>query len=247
MFWLSDEAWKALSPHLPRGRPGKPRVDDRTVISGILHVLKTGCRWRDVPPAYGPPTTIYNRYNRWSQRRVWQRIFQRMAAAGPIPDELSIDSSHVKAHRSASGSKRGSLKRSAARGVEERAKIHALADDRGRPVAFALTPGNVADVVMAIPLLGAVAKPKRVLADKAYDADSLRRWLRQRKIRAAIPSTASRRTPYPLDRAAYKRRNVIERMSCRLKNWRRVATRYDRLARNYLSGLALAAIIIAWT
>ena len=66
LFWLSDEAWEALSPHLPRGRPGKPRVDDRTVISGILPVLKTGCRWRDVPPVYGPPTTIYNRYNRWS-------------------------------------------------------------------------------------------------------------------------------------------------------------------------------------
>jgi transposase len=104
-------------------------------------------------------------------------------------------------------------------------KIHALADDRGRPVAFALTPGNVADVVMAIPLLAAVAKPKRLLADKAYDADSLRRWLKHRKIRAAIPSTASRRTPYPLDRAAYKRRNVIERMFCKLKNWRRISHR----------------------
>jgi transposase len=123
LFWLSDEAWEALSPHLPRGRPGKPRVDDRTVISGILHVLKTGCRWRDVPSVYGPPTTIYNRYNRWSQRRVWQRIFEKMAAAGPIPDELSIDSSHVKAHRSASGSKRGSLKkRSAARAAEGQAR-----------------------------------------------------------------------------------------------------------------------------
>jgi len=88
-------------------KPGKPRVDDRTVISGILHVLKTGCRWRDVPPAYGPPTTIYNRYNRWSQRRIWQRIFEKMAAAGPVPDELSIDSSHVKAHRSAAGAKGG--------------------------------------------------------------------------------------------------------------------------------------------
>ena len=124
LLWLSDAAWKALSPHLPRGRPGKPRVDDRTVISGILHVLKTGCRWRDVPPVYGPPTTLYNRYNRWSQRRVWQRIFEKMAAAGPIPDELSIDSGHVKAHRSASGSKKGSLKkRSAARGAEGRAKF----------------------------------------------------------------------------------------------------------------------------
>jgi transposase len=109
-----------LSPHLPRGRPGKPRVDDRTVIPGILHVLKTGCRWRDVPSVCGPPTTIYDRYNRWSQRRVWQRIFEKMAAAGPIPDELSNDSSHVKAHRSASGSKRGRLKkRSAARGRKD--------------------------------------------------------------------------------------------------------------------------------
>jgi Transposase DDE domain len=71
--------------------------------------------------------------------------------------------------------------------------------------------------------------------------------LKHREIRAAIPSTASRRTPYPLDRAASKRRNVIERMFCKLKNCRRIATRYDRLARNYLSSLALAAIIIAWT
>ena len=77
LFWLSDEAWTAIKPHLPHGKPGKPRVDDRTVISGILHVLKTGCRWRDVPAAYGPPTTIYNRYNRWSRRRIWRRIATR--------------------------------------------------------------------------------------------------------------------------------------------------------------------------
>ncbi|WP_419826689.1 transposase [Sphingomonas sp.] len=57
LFWLSDGAWAAIEPHLPHGRPGKPRVDDRTVISGILHVLKTGRRWREVPAAYGPPTT----------------------------------------------------------------------------------------------------------------------------------------------------------------------------------------------
>jgi transposase len=125
-------------------------------------------------------------------------------------------------------------------------QIHALADDRGSPVAFALTPGNVADITMAAPLLGAVARPKRLLADKAYDADSLRKWLKHRKVKAVVPSTASRRTPYPLDSRAYKRRNLIERMFCKLKNWRRIATRYDRYAQNYLSGLALAAIMIAW-
>jgi transposase len=98
---------ETLGPHLPHGKPRKPRVDDRTVISGILHVLKTGCRWRDVPPAYGPPTTIYNRYNRWSQRRIWQRMFEKMAAAGPVPDELSIASSPVKADPLGGGFKKG--------------------------------------------------------------------------------------------------------------------------------------------
>jgi len=121
-----------------------------------------------------------------------------------------------------------------------------LADDRGRPVAFALTPGNVADISMAMPLLGAVAVPKRLIADKAYDADSLRSWLELRRVEAIIPSTATRTVPYPLDRAAYRRRNLIERLFCRLKNWRRLATRYDRLARNYLAALALVAVVAEW-
>lgn len=82
-------------------------MDDRRVISGILHILKTGVRWRDVPPQYGPAKTIYNRYAHWARRGIWQRIFAKVAAAGPIPDELMLDSSHVKAHRSASGGKGG--------------------------------------------------------------------------------------------------------------------------------------------
>ena len=125
-------------------------------------------------------------------------------------------------------------------------KIHCLADDRGRPVAFALTPGNVADISMAVPLLSAVTSPKHLIADKAYDADSLRNWLKTRRIKAVIPSTATRTVPYPLDRAVYRRRNLIERLFCRLKNWRRLATRYDRLARNYIAALALVAVVIEW-
>ena len=125
-------------------------------------------------------------------------------------------------------------------------KIHALADDLGRPVAFTLTPGNIADVSVAKDLLDTLAPSKRLLADKAYDADSLRNWLKDRQTQAVIPSNATRRTPYPLDKTAYKRRNLIERMFCRLKDWRRVATRYDRTARNFLSAVALAAIISFW-
>ena len=103
LLWLSDDAWAEIERHLPRGKPGKPRVDDRRVISGILYVFKTGCRWRDCVAKYGSHTTIYNRYNRWSKRRIWQRILEKMAVVGLVSEELCMDISYVKAHRSVAG------------------------------------------------------------------------------------------------------------------------------------------------
>ncbi len=99
---------------------------------------------------------------------------------------------------------------------------------------------------MAVPLLGAVATPRRLVADRAYDVDSLRRWLDARRVEAVIPSTATRTVPYPLDRRAYARRNLVERLIGRLKNWRRLATRHDRLARNHLAAFALVAVATEW-
>jgi transposase len=106
-FWLSDQAWAAIKPLLPHNQPGARRKDDRRVISGIIHVLKSGCRWKDCPREYGPPTTIYNRFNRWSRRGLWQKIFAELVGQAEIPHELSIDSTAVRAHRSAHGGKGG--------------------------------------------------------------------------------------------------------------------------------------------
>ena len=109
-FWLSDQQWAAIEPHLPRNRPGARRVDDRRVLSGIIHVLKSGCRWQDCPAVYGPPTTIYNRFHRWSGRGLWQRLFQ--ALVNVTPDDVQmIDSTSAKAHRSAAGGKGGRRRR----------------------------------------------------------------------------------------------------------------------------------------
>ena len=107
LFWLSDEAWLAIEPHLPRNQPGARRVDDRRVISGIFHVLKSGCRWCDCPADYGPSTTIYNRFNRWSRQGVWHDIFQALTGHSGIYSSAAIDSTSVKAHRSAAGAKGG--------------------------------------------------------------------------------------------------------------------------------------------
>lgn len=106
LFWLDDEAWAAIEPLLPTNQPGARRVDDRRVISGIIHVLKSGCRWRDCPEEYGPCTTIYNRFNRWSRRKIWQQIFQTLVEQGRLRGAISMDSSYVRAHRSAAGAQK---------------------------------------------------------------------------------------------------------------------------------------------
>jgi transposase len=119
LFWLTDAQFARLQPLLPTDTRGKPRVDDRRVISGIVHVLKSGGRWIDAPDAYGPRKTLYNRFVRWSAKGVWVDIFHALASAGGPPAQVLIDSSAVKAHRCASGAKGGStIRRSAARAAD---------------------------------------------------------------------------------------------------------------------------------
>ncbi len=111
LFWLDDDQWRRIEPHLPTDVRGKERADDRRVISGILHVLRSGCRWKDCPPEYGPHTTIYNRFTRWARRGVWENLFRELAGRGRSTATQMIDSTHIKTHRSAAGAKGGSRHR----------------------------------------------------------------------------------------------------------------------------------------
>ena len=110
-----------------------------------------------------------------------------------------------------------------------------------------ITPGNTHDLVGARSLIGMVHHPRRLLADRAYDAKSLRDELAQRRIKAVIPPNPTRKHPHRYDKQAYKGRNVIERMFCRLKDFRRIATRYDKRADTFLSAVMIAAAITWWT
>lgn len=122
-FWLTEEQFRRIEPHLPTDTRGKERVDDRRVISGIVQVLKSGGRSVDAPPDYGPRKTLYNRYVRWAAKGVWTDLFHALASAGGPPEQVLIDSSAVKAHRSASGGKGGSkIRPSGARGAAARPK-----------------------------------------------------------------------------------------------------------------------------
>lgn len=121
-----------------------------------------------------------------------------------------------------------------------------MSDAFGRPLVLLIAPGNLHDVMMAPELLAAVGPIKRLLADKAYDTNRLRSLLAEHDVEAVIPSIARRKPLIPHDTIAYRQRNLIERMFCRLKDFRRVATRYDKLARNFLAGVILAATFIWW-
>jgi len=100
-FWLSEAQFSRLEPLLPNKPRGVPRVDDRRVISGIVHVIRGGLMWRDAPAVYGPPKTLYNRFIRWSRLGVFDRIFAALAGQGSKPERIMIDSTHLKAHRTA--------------------------------------------------------------------------------------------------------------------------------------------------
>ena len=100
LIWLSKAQMRRIEPYFPLSH-GVPRVDDRRVISGIIFVIRNGLRWRDAPAEYGPHKTIYNRFIRWSRLGVVNRIFAALAAKGGKPDQLMIDATHLKAHRTA--------------------------------------------------------------------------------------------------------------------------------------------------
>ena len=126
-------------------------------------------------------------------------------------------------------------------------KVHALTDERGRPFGFTLTAGNTHDLVGAAFVLQSSPIPRRLLADRAYDARKFREWLTERGCEPVIPPNPTRKNPCSYDKAAYRLRNSIERMFCRLKDFRRIATRYDKRADVFLSGVLIAAAIIWWT
>ncbi len=100
LFWLSKAQMRRIEPYFPLSH-GVPRVDDRRVISGIIFVIRNGLRWRDAPKDYGPHKTIYNRFIRWSRLGVFNKIFAALAGKGGEPDQLMIDATHLKAHRTA--------------------------------------------------------------------------------------------------------------------------------------------------
>ncbi|HEX3215533.1 MAG TPA: IS5 family transposase [Aestuariivirgaceae bacterium] len=246
LFWFSDEQWARIERLLPTNTRGLKRVDDRRVLSGIVHVLRSGCHWSHCPREYGPPKTIYNRFVRWAKRGIWERIFAMLSRCEDPPDRLMIDSTIVRAHRSSAGGK-GGQHQAIGRSVGGRTtKIHLVTDAAGRPRVILLTPGNTNDFKPAQRCLELMPPAQYVIADKGYDSAPLRQWLQQRGSQPVIPPRRNRKLLFAYDEVFYRQRNIIERTINRIKDWRRIATRYDRHASVYLASLFIVATVTWW-
>ncbi|HJS12961.1 IS5 family transposase [Sphingopyxis sp.] len=247
LIWLSEAQMRRIEPYVPLSH-GVPRVDDRRIISGIVFVIRNGLRWRDAPAAYGPPKTIYNRFIRWSRMGVFNKIFAALAAKGGKPDQLMIDATHLKAHRTAASLlKKGLFPRRIGRtkgGLNS--KLHAVCDGQGRPLVMLLSEGQMSDYKGAALMIDALPKAKALLADRGYDADWFRAALTERGIAPCIPSKVNRKVPIPHDTVLYRQRHRIENMFGKLKDWRRIHTRYDRCAHTFMSAICIAATVIFW-
>ncbi|WP_145974996.1 IS5 family transposase [Ruegeria atlantica] len=248
LYWLNEDQMARLRPCFPKSH-GVPRVDDRRVLSGIIFINRNGLRWFDAPKEYGPPKTLYNRWKRWSDMGVFARIMEGLAAEAPDHKTISIDATCLKAHRTASslfGQKggRGRLIGRTKGGMNT--KLHAVADTVGRPIRFFMTAGQVSDYTGARALVSSLPAADWLLGDRGYDADWFREALVDMGITPCIPGRKSRGKAVKYDKSRYKRRNRIEIMFGRLKDWRRVATRYDRCPKVFLSAIALAATVIFW-
>ncbi|WDO10797.1 IS5 family transposase (plasmid) [Streptomyces murinus] len=269
---LSDAEWEFVRPLLPESLRGRKRLDDRRVLNGIVWKFRTGTAWRDVPERYGPWATLHTRFRRWAADGTFDRMLRAAQAgadaAGDVEWLVSVDSTIVRAHQHAAGARKGGILDPAlgrSRGGLT-SKIHLACDGRGRPLAFVVTGGNTNDCTrftavmeaIRVPRLGPGRpriRPDHVLGDKGYSSKAIRAWLRRHGIPHTIPERAdqvrnrARRgsrggRPPAFDREAYKHRNVVERCFNRLKQWRGIATRYDKTAQSYEAAVALASLLM---
>ncbi|WP_155634011.1 IS5 family transposase [Burkholderia cepacia] len=238
---LSDEVWARIESVLPgkEGDPGRTATDNRWFVEAVLWTGRTGCPWRDLPKEFGRWHTVYMRFSRWRRKGVWERLAHAVSDETQIKRVL-IDSTIVRAHQHSAGAPKKSGPQALGRsrgGLTT--KLHLAVDEAGRPLRMIVTEGQVSDISCA-PELVEHLRTDAVIADKGYDSDAFVNTIRATRAKAVIPPRSNRKTKRRYSRVLYRTRNIVERFFNRIKHFRCVSTRYDKLAGNYLAFAVLA-------
>jgi transposase len=273
---LSDAQYACLQPLLPEphhhGKAGRPWLPHRTVVNGILWILRTGAPWRDLPRRYGRWNTVYTHFKRWRHDGTWSRILStlldRRDNRGWIDHDLwCIDGTVVRAARCAGGARRCDRRLgdgSATEGEEPQdhalgysrggfsTKVHLLCDSQGTVLGIHVTPGQrhesrAFEATMQRVYLprrrGRRRWPRQMAGDKGYSYPRIWRWLSRRRIGRVIPTRKDQPRVADFDKTAYRKRNIIERLVGWFKECRRLLTRFEKLAVNYVAFWIIASLV----
>jgi transposase len=212
------------------------------VLESILFVLTEGCSWRAIDRPQARWNSVYQYFRRWCQRGTLRKVLTQF---GPelAPGWHFVDSTHVKVHADGSNPAGGQALQAMGRtkgGLNT--KIHALVNVRSQAVVIGLSGGNQADISLAEELTQCLPEDSTLIGDKAYDSSTLRQTAATKGIKTCIPARSNRTTTVPFSATLYRRRHRVENFFERIKRYRRVATRYDKLAETFLGFVCLAIL-----
>lgn len=241
---LTDAQWNLVEALLPAGA-GRPATrGDRNFVDAVVWVAKVGAAWRDLPEQFGPWKSIFNRFNNWCKKGLWEAIFTSLAFTEDESVAL-MDGTVIRTHQDASGGKGGPKGNSIGRSRGGfSTKIHAVTDGQRMPLKLILSPGQDHDITQAEALLEAVTA-HHVVADSAYDSNKFREAVKTMGKELVVMPHPNRKNPPPLNKPVYATRYNVECFFHDLKRFRRIASRYEKTARNYL-GMAHVACAMLW-
>jgi len=240
---LTDELWSKLKVILLEDRVYN-KFEHRQTMEGILYRLRVGCPWRDLPECFGLWNTIYRRFLLWSRKGILMRLFKTLSSDTDVEWEF-IDGSYVKAHQHSAGAASEQPQAIGLSRGGNTSKIHLAVDSYGLPIEFIITGGEVHDSKAANELIELLPQGDFVVADKGYDSEAIREKIRERNSIPVIPRKKnSLLGNADIDWCLYKYRHLVENAFARLKHFRAIATRYDKLKIHFESMLALACSMI---
>ena len=248
---LTESQFERIAPLLPKQR-GNVSLSNLQVLNAILHVAEHGCKWRGLPARFGNWHTIYTRMNRWSKKGVLDRVFEQLQRDRMVRvkvEAFGLDSTSVKVHPDGTGArkKNGPQAIGKSRGGWN-TKIHMVAADARTAVAFSLSPGQAHDAPEGRKLLNKLEKPANnpaMIMDKAYEDDATRQLVLDLGFVPVVPPKSNRVDPWEYDKELYKRRNEVERLFRRLKGFRRIFSRFEKLDKMFLGFIVFVLIVDA--